>query len=115
LKASAESLRALMRELEETLNGQFKEGITKINKQFSEFFALMFGGGTASLQVSYEKKRKRVDTDIEEMPDEEEEEAEEGIEVSVSLPHKKIRGLQMLSGGERALYFYCASLCRVTG
>ena len=102
LKASAESLRALMRELEETLNGQFKEGITKINKQFSEFFALMFGGGTASLQVSYEKKRKKVDTDIEDMPDDEEE-AEEGIEVSVSLPHKKIRGLQMLSGGERAL------------
>ncbi|HAT68820.1 MAG TPA: hypothetical protein DCS20_04380 [Candidatus Yonathbacteria bacterium] len=104
LKASAESLRALMRELEETLNGQFKEGITKINKQFSEFFALMFGGGTASLQVSYEKKRKRSDTDIAEGPDEaEEEESEEGIEVSISLPHKKIRGLQMLSGGERAL------------
>ncbi|OHA79905.1 MAG: hypothetical protein A2747_01645 [Candidatus Yonathbacteria bacterium RIFCSPHIGHO2_01_FULL_44_41] len=104
LKASAESLRALMRELEETLDGQFKDGIKKINKQFSEFFALMFGGGTASLEVSYEKKRKKSDTDIEEMPDEaEEEEAEEGIEVAISLPHKKIRGLQMLSGGERAL------------
>ena len=104
LEASAESLRALMRELEETLNGQFKEGISKINKQFSEFFALMFGGGTASLQVSYEKKRKRSDTDIAEGPDETEgEESEEGIEVSIALPHKKIRGLQMLSGGERAL------------
>lgn len=104
LKASAESLRTLMRDLEETLNGQFKEGITKINKQFSEFFSLMFGGGTASLNVSYEKKKKKSDTDISEGPDEEEEaDAEEGIEVSVSLPHKKIRGLQMLSGGERAL------------
>lgn len=103
LTASAESLRTLMRELEETLNGQFKEGIGKINKQFGEFFALMFGGGTASLQVSYEKKRKKLDTDITEGPDEDEEESEEGIEVSVSLPHKKIRGLQMLSGGERAL------------
>ncbi len=103
LAKSAESLRALMRELEETLDVQFKEGILKINKQFSEFFSLMFGGGTASLQVSYEKKKKKSDTDILEGPEEDEEEAEEGIDVAVNLPHKKIRGLQMLSGGERAL------------
>ncbi len=104
LKTSAESLRDLMRGLEEELGTQFKEGIKKINKQFGEFFALMFGGGTASLEVAIEKKRKRSDTDIVENPEElEEEEAEEGIEVAISLPHKKIRGLQMLSGGERAL------------
>jgi len=64
----------------------------------------MFGGGTASLEVAIEKKKKLSDTGIIENPDElEEEEAEEGIEVAISLPHKKIRGLQMLSGGERAL------------
>ena len=48
----------------------------------------------------------KSDTDIEgilEGVPEEEEEALEGIEVAVSLPNKKIRGLQMLSGGERAL------------
>ena len=105
LGKSAESLHALCRELEETLGVQFKEGILKINKQFGEFFALMFGGGTASLNVSYEKKKKRAepDEDISEEPPEEDEEAEEGIDVAISLPHKKIRGLQMLSGGERAL------------
>lgn len=104
LRLSAESLRDLMRGLEEELGTQFKDGIKKINKQFGEFFALMFGGGTASLEVVAEKKKKRSDTDIAENPEElEEEEAEEGIEVAISLPHKKIRGLQMLSGGERAL------------
>jgi len=109
LKQSAESLRVLMHELEETLNGQFKEGIKKINKQFGEFFALMFGGGAASLEIAIEKKKKRSDTDIEgmlggaELMSEQEEDPEEGIEVAISLPHKKIRGLQMLSGGERAL------------
>ncbi|HAS84779.1 MAG TPA: hypothetical protein DCS23_01745 [Candidatus Yonathbacteria bacterium] len=104
LKTSADSLRDLMRGLEEELGTQFKDGIKKINKQFGEFFALMFGGGTASLEVAIEKKRKRSDTEIIENPEElEEEEAEEGIEVAISLPHKKIRGLQMLSGGERAL------------
>ena len=33
----------------------------------------------------------------------EEEEPEEGIDIEVSLQHKKIKGLMMLSGGERAL------------
>ena len=32
-----------------------------------------------------------------------EEEVREGIEIQVSLPHKRIKGLVMLSGGERAL------------
>ena len=31
------------------------------------------------------------------------EEGEEGIEINVNLPRKKIKGLMMLSGGERAL------------
>ncbi len=106
LQKSADSLHELCAELQEALGAQFKEGITKINKQFGEFFALMFGGGSASLNVYYEKKKKRSDTEIsEDMPEDidDEEEAEEGIEVAISLPHKKIRGLQMLSGGERAL------------
>ena len=37
------------------------------------------------------------------MPDEIEEEGEEGVDIDVSLPRKKIKGLTMLSGGERAL------------
>jgi chromosome segregation protein len=103
LKASADSLRSLMRELEETLDGQFKDGILKINTQFSEFFGLMFDGGTASLQVVRGKKKKPADMKIAQCFEDDDEDAEEGIEVSISLPHKKIRGLQMLSGGERAL------------
>ncbi|MEK9201710.1 MAG: AAA family ATPase [Patescibacteria group bacterium] len=107
LTKSAESLQVLIEDLEEKLNIEFKNGVEQINRQFKEFFMLMFGGGTASLFVVEEKKRKRLDTDIslEEGEGEEmlEEEAEEGIEVSVSLPRKKIKGLMMLSGGERAL------------
>lgn len=109
LTKSAESLRDLITELGETLDQEFKEGITKINKQFQEYFALMFGGGTARLAVIKETKRPRKDTQIEldmdeislESPDEEKE--EEGIDIEVSLPRKKIKGLMMLSGGERAL------------
>ena len=105
LEKSKEALRELIKELSDKLDSEFKEGIKKINKQFQEFFALMFGGGGASLVVVAQKKRKRSDTDItlgDEVPDMEEE-AEEGIDINVSLPRKKIKGLQMLSGGERAL------------
>lgn len=105
-----ESLRALIEELNEKLNTEFRDGVSRINKQFSDFFRLMFGGGVAELMVVKIEKRRRKDTDIDlsdipggAVPDEEEGEDEEGVDVSVSLPHKKIKGLQMLSGGERAL------------
>jgi chromosome segregation protein len=99
----------LILELNEKLDQEFRDGVKKINKQFSEFFTLMFGGGVAELFVVKIEKRKRRDTDMdlsdvpgEALPDEDEGD-EEGVDIAVSLPHKKIKGLQMLSGGERAL------------
>ena len=114
LTASAASLKELIVELKQKLEVEFKEGIDKINKQFQEFFVLMFGGGDASLSIVDDiKRKKKVEEDdgesgeIDEVAmaveEEEEKAAETGIDISVSLPRKKIRGLQMLSGGERAL------------
>ena len=105
LEHSAEALEALIAELEEKLDAQFKEGLQKINKEFERFFGLMFGGGDASLSVVEAKKRRRR-SELDEFSgelEEPEEEAEEGIDITVSLPHKRTKGLQMLSGGERAL------------
>lgn len=111
LVATQQSLYQLISELNEKLDTEFKEGVKKINKQFGDFFRLMFGGGVAELFIVKIEKRKRRDTEIDlsDIPggalDEEaqSEEEEEGIDIAVSLPHKKIKGLQMLSGGERAL------------
>ncbi len=117
LEKSKLSLVALIADLDQRLDVEFKEGILKINVQFQNFFALMFGGGNAGLNVVREKKRKRkADTDLslsdEEMArdmdgdiadGDEEEEGAEGIEINVNLPRKKVKSLMMLSGGERAL------------
>jgi len=111
LEKSACSLTGLIKDLEEKLDTLFTNGIEKINKQFKDFFALMFGGGEASLSVVKEKKRKRMTLSLEEMmeigiensTDEDEEETELGVDIHVNLPRKKIKGLEMLSGGERAL------------
>lgn len=92
LEKGRESLNTLIKELEEKLENEFSIGLNKINDQFQEFFSLMFGGGTASLSVV--KGRKEED---------EEEEILDGIEIEINLPKKKIKGLMMLSGGERAL------------
>lgn len=98
LAQSVQNLRELMVDLQSKLEEQFTEGIQKITTEFSRFFALMFGGGTAGLERVAIKTRS---TDEEDTP--EEKELEEGIELVVSLPNKRVRGLDMLSGGERAL------------
>lgn len=105
LETSAASLRTLIDDLGKTLELRFDEGVQKINKEFDTFFKLMFGGGTAALQLVEEQKAKRataVDEDGE-AADEDDVEVEEGVEIAISLPHKRIKGLHMLSGGERAL------------
>ena len=111
LSKSAASLKQLIMELEEKLNVEFKNGVEKINQEFQKFFELMFGGGRASLEVVREPIRARrqnirealEDMDIEMEPEEKDDENPEGIDINISLPHKKIKGLVMLSGGERAL------------
>ncbi len=117
LETSAQSLRELIDELTKTLSARFAEGITKINTQFDAFFKLMFGGGDAALSLVTEGKvrpyaAKLADDDRpnvargDDVSDDAEldaDEKEEGIEITISLPHKRIKGLHMLSGGERAL------------
>jgi len=109
LNKSIKDCQVLIQELKEKLDTEFKGGVEKINKQFQEFFALMFGGGGAFLAITMEhKKLKKNDesiSDEESESDEEENEIgfERGIEINVSLPHKKVKDLHMLSGGERSL------------
>src|SRR3990167_2575637 len=103
LKDSREKLEEIMDELEEKLSGDFKTGISKINNEFQKFFETMFGGGSASLKVIKREKRRREaeETEKEGLPSEAL--AEEGIDIIVDLPRKKIKSLDTLSGGERAL------------
>ncbi|MBU1178746.1 AAA family ATPase [Patescibacteria group bacterium] len=80
LKKTADSLRGLIEQLVEKLDSDFKSGVLKINDEFQKFFELMFGGGKAELKIK-----------------------DDGADVAVSLPKKRIFSLNMLSGGERAL------------
>jgi chromosome segregation protein len=109
LEKSAASLKQLIADLGQKLDQEFKIGISKINAEFQKFFEIMFGGGNAELRITKDEKRKTKNEEILEMSEEfeeitdEKEASDEGVDIHVSLPRKKIKGLMMLSGGERAL------------
>lgn len=120
LEKAKKELLALIADLDVRIDYEFKSGILKINTEFQKFFALMFGGGKAELTVVKEVRRKKRG-DLSELNDMlgegagysvegtekdttlSEEQGPEGLEVNVNLPRKKVKGLMMLSGGERAL------------
>ena len=103
LEISMEQVTQLIHDLKERLDNEFKDGVEKINKQFKEFFSLMFGGGNAFLSLVAEKKRRRKTDEVEDLEDEEDERVSHGVDINVSLPKKKVKDLHMLSGGERSL------------
>ena len=111
LEASAQKLKDIIAELEKTIDARFTEGIKHINVALQGFFAKLFGGGHAKLEVEEPRKardaRHAADADEDDNDIvsryEEEEELYAGLSIDVSLPRKKIRGLDVLSGGERAL------------
>ncbi|OHA41591.1 MAG: hypothetical protein A3G59_03730 [Candidatus Taylorbacteria bacterium RIFCSPLOWO2_12_FULL_47_20] len=113
LVKTSESLDKLISDLELRLDVEFREGLKKINTEFNNFFTLMFGGGSAEICLVKEKEPESVyDLEIEgfsgvsasiNVENKEEKEVLPGLEIKVNLPRKKIKSLEMLSGGERAL------------
>lgn len=106
LETSRVELETLIENLDTELTERFKTGVETINAEFSSFFSMLFNGGSASLKVVRpEKKKPIVDEETgEEIPAlDDEEEVREGVDIAVQIPRKKVRSLDALSGGERAL------------
>ena len=107
IEGSIRNLEVLIIDLKKILDEKFTTGVTVINERFGEFFKTMFGGGSAFLEVTIEKKRKKKsdeEFDSENVePEEDDRFMERGIDVHVNLPEKKVKELTMLSGGERSL------------
>lgn len=98
-------LKKLIAELNEKIKTEFSKALIKINAEFDKFFALMFGGGHAKLkQTKNQEKSEETGSELEtggKLPVEEE--VQEGLDIEVKLPRKRITSLDMLSGGERSL------------
>lgn len=119
LESAAADLKKLIKELEHNLEKEFDKYLSQINNEFDRYLKLMFGGGKAKLRLVNlspdEPKNNRAaqsqsdspsasDEDLSpEEDDEPQSPKRKGLEILVDLPKKKIKGLEMLSGGERAL------------
>jgi chromosome segregation ATPase len=90
---SEQKLLALIDELTITLSERFSAGVKEVSKVFSEFFGEVFTGG----------KGKLVLMDLVKIDEDGEQITEQGIDIDVSLPNKKVKEISMFSGGERAL------------
>ncbi|HEY4519707.1 MAG TPA: AAA family ATPase, partial [Candidatus Paceibacterota bacterium] len=106
LEASAAKLKDIIADLEETMDKKFTEGLGSINEALTLFFTKLFGGGSAKMHVETPKRVRRVslsESEEDEYEASEEDELYAGLSITVHLPRKKVRGLEVLSGGERAL------------
>ncbi|MEK7069052.1 MAG: AAA family ATPase [Patescibacteria group bacterium] len=110
LERSASALKGIIVELEKTIDVSFHDGLKKINEALAGFFQKLFGGGHAKLFIEEPRKAREArhgagleDDEDEDVILEEEDALYAGLAIDVSLPRKKIRGLESLSGGERAL------------
>jgi len=104
LEKASQDLKVLISELKTKLHAEFQVALTKVNEHFNEYFHLMFSGGKARLDVI---KAQPVDLEMVSLEGEDvapiKNPEEGGLEISLSIPRKNIRGLDMLSGGERSL------------
>lgn len=105
LKKASVSLRELVSELEGHIKNNFKEGFARVKESFHEYFRIIFGGGRASLNLVKPEVRikNQENGEAEIIEADEVGSTEEGVDIIVDLPRKRIKGLAMLSGGERAL------------
>lgn len=95
LEKALKDLEALSQELEKRIRHDFSAGLHAISEAFNHYFKLIFGGGNAKIAQKFTHPLPAENGNgAEPLPE---------VEVMLSIPRKKIRGIEMLSGGERAL------------
>lgn len=86
LRRSVSDLQHSIAKLNRESRERFRDTFTQVNEKFAEVYARLVEGGKAHLLL----------TDDENL-------AETGVEIVVQPPGKRLRSLQLLSGGEKAL------------
>ena len=85
LEETMAKLRKIISEMTTIMKEQFRTQFEIINKNFSEVFKELFGGGQASLKLADEDNILEC-----------------GIDITVQPPGKKLQNMMLLSGGEKA-------------
>ncbi|MFH1366852.1 MAG: AAA family ATPase [Patescibacteria group bacterium] len=115
-------LEKVIADLDRTIELRFNQSFEKINEQFGKYFKVLFNGGQAKLSLikeeikeegeeiveETEEKSGQKNSSEEEIPEKTEkkkksEKVVAGVEIMATPPGKKLKSINMLSGGERAL------------
>jgi chromosome segregation protein len=86
LESAVASLRQIIADIDKTMSERFAIGFAEINTHFADIFVRLFGGGSATLELTSPESV-----------------LESGVEIFVQPPGKRRQNLALLSGGERAL------------
>ena len=88
LKKGVGDLNILIKELNDQIEERFGKAIDGINKEFNNYFQLIFKGGSAKLiQIKQEVNDNIV----------------LGIDIKINIPKTRLKSIDMLSGGEKTL------------
>ncbi|MBI4193430.1 MAG: AAA family ATPase, partial [Candidatus Colwellbacteria bacterium] len=94
-EGASRDLRDLVAELEAKIGTDFSAALERVNGELKRYAHQMLEGGRIQLAPLRLPERDEI---VDELA-----ERREGIEIEVSLPKKKLKGLEALSGGERSL------------
>lgn len=86
LNEAKDTLRTVIREMDEEMTSRFEEAFYAIRSHFQRVFKELFGGGSADLILTHPDDMLMT-----------------GVEIIAQPPGKKLQNLSLLSGGERAL------------
>jgi len=118
LQKAAQDLESLIKELTIKIETDFSRDLKEINAEFDKFFNLIFKGGSAKLVLKKEasatapKFGEALVIDDESSEDDLAENSNNhtnedarinGVFIDIDIPKSKLKGLESLSGGEKAL------------
>ena len=86
LTKAMNELNEIISNMDKTIRTKFKENFDRVVVNFEQSFKELFGGGYAELRLEDESKP-----------------LESGIEITAQPPGKKLKNINLLSGGEKTL------------
>lgn len=117
LREALTSTERVLDELDEDIRTQSEQAFKEIQEKFQDYFRLLFGGGTCSLvKLTRDEVEDDAESNVSEVPADpvvesdalaqrlqEREDRVVGIDITATPPGKRLKALNLLSGGERAL------------
>lgn len=94
LSQSVQSLREIIVKINRTTKQMFEQTFTDLQQKFGEVFGRLFPGGRAELVLV----EPEIDPETGKQKDE-----EHGVDIAAQPPGKRLKGITMLSGGEKTL------------